>query len=112
VSRPVAWFGAIQFVLLQHGVALFLWHADRMPLSQSAVWLAALAAGLWATGVMRGRLTVLEVLLVEAAALDEATGAESLIQWHLVLAAGDAAGDFHVADPPTCAARRRGSMRC
>jgi alkylglycerol monooxygenase len=85
VGRAVAWFGAIQFALLLGGVALFLWHADRMPLAQSAVWLAALSAGLWAVGaVMQGRLTILEVLLVEAAAIATATGAEGLMQWHLV----------------------------
>ncbi|MCM2253054.1 MAG: lysoplasmalogenase family protein [Ramlibacter sp.] len=85
VSRAVAWFGAIQFALLLHGVALFLWHADGMPLSQSAVWLAALSAGLWAVGgVMQGRLTILEVLLVDAAALATASGALGLVPWHLV----------------------------
>ena len=44
LSAPVAWFGAIQFAVLLNCVALFLWNADRMPLSQSTVWLAALAA--------------------------------------------------------------------
>ena len=85
VSRQVAWFGAIQFVVLLQGVALFLWHADSMPLSQSSVWLAALAAGLWAVGaVMQGRLTVLAVLLIEAAALATATSAEGLVELHRV----------------------------
>lgn len=85
VSRAVAWFGAIQFVVLLQGVALFLWHADRMPLSQAAVWLGALSAGLWAVGaVMQGRLTILEVLLVEAAALATATGAEGFIELHRI----------------------------
>jgi alkylglycerol monooxygenase len=85
VSRAVSWFGAIQFVVLLQGVALFLWHADRMPLSQAAVWLGALSAGLWAVGaVMQGRLTILEVLLVEAAALATATGAEGFIELHRI----------------------------
>ena len=85
VSRAVAWFGAIQFVVLLQGVALFLWHADRMPLSQSSVWLGVLAAGLWAVGaVMQGRLTVLAALLIEAAALATATGAEGLVELHRV----------------------------
>ena len=83
ISRRIAWFGAIQFVLLLQCVALFLWHADTMPLTQSSVWLAALAAGLWAVnGVMQGRLSILEVLLVEAAALATATGAESMVELH------------------------------
>lgn len=83
VSTRVALFVAIQFVLLLNCVALFLWHADRMPLSQSTVWLAALAAGLWSVGaLLQGRITVLEVLLIEAAALATATGAENLVQLH------------------------------
>ncbi|MEP6791187.1 MAG: lysoplasmalogenase family protein [Ramlibacter sp.] len=85
VSRAVLWFGGIQFVLLLQCVALFLWHADRMPLSQSAVWLAALAAGLWSVGaVLQGRLSIVEVLLIEAAALATATGAEGLVELHRV----------------------------
>jgi alkylglycerol monooxygenase len=101
VSRAVAWFGAIQFVLLLLGVALFLWHADRMPLTQSAVWLAALAAGLWAVGaLMQGRITMLEVLLVEAAAVATASGAHSLMQWHVVFKPlVMLLAIFHVADP-------------
>jgi sterol desaturase/sphingolipid hydroxylase (fatty acid hydroxylase superfamily)/uncharacterized membrane protein YhhN len=85
VSKRVAWFGAIQFLVLLNCVALFLWHADRMPLSQSAVWLAALAAGLWSVGaLLQGRITILEVLLIEAAALATATGAENLVLLHRV----------------------------
>ena len=85
VSQGVAWFGAVQFVVLLQGVALFLWHADSMPLSQSGVWLAALAAGLWAVGgVMQGRISVLTALLVEAAALATATGAEGMAELHRV----------------------------
>ncbi|MBI2769469.1 MAG: sterol desaturase family protein [Burkholderiales bacterium] len=85
LSRAVMWFGAIQFVVLLQCVALFLWHADKMPLSQSSVWLAALAVGLWSVGaVMQGRLSVLEVLLVQAAALATATGAENMAELHRV----------------------------
>ena len=63
----------------------FLWHADQMPLSQSAVWLAALSAGLWAVGaVLQGRIGMLEVLLIEATALATATAAAGLIELHLV----------------------------
>ncbi|RYF38739.1 MAG: lysoplasmalogenase, partial [Comamonadaceae bacterium] len=59
--------------------------ADQLPLSQSAVWLAALAAGLWAVGaVMQGRLSILEVLLVEAAALATATAAAGMLDLHRV----------------------------
>ena len=85
VSPLVAWFGAIEFLLLLNCVALFLWHADKMPLSQSAVWLAALAVGLWSVGaLLQGRITVLEALLIEAAALATATGAENLVLLHRI----------------------------
>ena len=85
MSRAVMWFGAIQFIVLLQGVALFLWHADQMPLAQSAAWLAALAVGLWTVGaVMQGRLTILEVLLVEAAALATATAAAGMVDLHRV----------------------------
>jgi alkylglycerol monooxygenase len=85
ITSQVAWFGAIQFLLLLNCVAFFLWHADRMALAQSSVWLAALAAGLWSVGaLMQGRITMLEVLLIEAAALATATGAENLVLLHRV----------------------------
>jgi alkylglycerol monooxygenase len=101
VSRAVTWFGAIQFALMLVAVSVFLWHADEMPLSQSSVWLAALSAGLWALGaVMQGRLTILEALLVEAAAIATATGAQSLLQWHLVVKPlVMLLAIFYVADP-------------
>ncbi len=101
IARAAAWFAAIQFGLLLQGVAVFLWHADSMPLAQSAVWLAALAAGLWAVGgVLQGRLSILEALLVEAAALATATGAAGLLQWHLVFKPlVMLLAIFYVADP-------------
>ncbi len=85
ISKGVAWFAGLQFVALLGGVAYFLWHADQSPLSQSVVWLAALSAGMWAVGaVLQGRLNVLQVLLVEAAALSVATSALAIDEWHLV----------------------------
>ncbi|MCW5650061.1 MAG: sterol desaturase family protein [Ramlibacter sp.] len=85
MSRAVKWFGAVQFVLLLLGVAGFLWVADSLPLAQSALWLGALSAGLWAVGaVMQGRITMLEALLVEAAALATATAAAGLVDLHRV----------------------------
>jgi hypothetical protein len=75
MTRAVAWFGAVQFLLLLNGVALFLWHADRMPPSQAAVWMVLLASGLWSVGAaMQGRLTIRRALLVEAAAIAVAAG--------------------------------------
>jgi sterol desaturase/sphingolipid hydroxylase (fatty acid hydroxylase superfamily)/uncharacterized membrane protein YhhN len=82
-TPAVAWFGALQFTALLLGVVLFLWHADPMALSESAIWLAALTAGLWCVGaVLQGRLDWLEVLLVEAAAAATATSALGLTEWH------------------------------
>jgi sterol desaturase/sphingolipid hydroxylase (fatty acid hydroxylase superfamily)/uncharacterized membrane protein YhhN len=64
------WFAALQFVLSLAAVSAFLWHADDMPVVDAAIWSAAIAAGLWATGgFLQGRLSALEVLMVESAAL-------------------------------------------
>lgn len=85
MTRGTAWFAALQFVALLGGATLFLWQADTMPLAQSVTWLAVLVAGLWAVGaVMQGRMGMLEVLLVEAAALATATAAEGWIEAHRV----------------------------
>ncbi|MET3476705.1 lysoplasmalogenase family protein [Variovorax atrisoli] len=76
VSAGVQWFAGIQFLLLVGCAVVFLWFSDLMPLSHSGVWLAALTAMLWAIGgVLQGRLTVTEVLLIEAAALATASAA-------------------------------------
>jgi uncharacterized membrane protein YhhN len=81
----VAGLGALQFVVLLGGVALFLWHADTMPLSRAGVWLAALAAGLWAVGaLMQGRVAVLEMLFIDAAALSTPTPAHGWTGLHQV----------------------------
>jgi uncharacterized membrane protein YhhN len=85
VPRAVLWWGAVQFVALLVGVSVFLWFSDTLPLAQSAIWLAALTAGLWAVGgMLQGRFSVLETLMVEAAALATATSALGLLQWHMV----------------------------
>jgi uncharacterized membrane protein YhhN len=69
-SRALQWFAALQFVALLGGVAVFLWHADAMPIGDAALWVAALSASLWAVGLMmQGRLALLEVLVLESAAL-------------------------------------------
>jgi sterol desaturase/sphingolipid hydroxylase (fatty acid hydroxylase superfamily)/uncharacterized membrane protein YhhN len=75
-STGVQVFAAIQFTALLAGSIAFLWFSDVLPLAASGVWLAALTAGLWATGaVLQGRLTVIEVLFIDAAALSTASGA-------------------------------------
>jgi alkylglycerol monooxygenase len=85
LSRTAMWFGAIQFIVLLQGVAFFLWHAESLPASQSAIWLGVLAAGLWAVGAaLQGRLSLTEVLLIEAAALATATSALGLVELHRV----------------------------
>ncbi|MDO9116048.1 MAG: lysoplasmalogenase family protein [Polaromonas sp.] len=85
MTRALMWFGAVQFVVLLQGVALFLWYADNLPALQSAVWLGVLAIGLWAVGAaLQGRLTMTEVLLIEAAALATATSALGLVELHRV----------------------------
>ncbi|MDQ0073015.1 sterol desaturase/sphingolipid hydroxylase (fatty acid hydroxylase superfamily)/uncharacterized membrane protein YhhN [Variovorax boronicumulans] len=85
VSRGVQWFAGMQFLLMLGGVAFFLWFSDGMPLQRSAVWLAALTASLWAIGaVLQGRISVTEVLLVEAAALATASAALGIDWLHHV----------------------------
>jgi alkylglycerol monooxygenase len=85
VGRGVQWFAGLQFVVLLGLVAVFLWFSDTVPLPQAAVWLAALTAGLWAVGgVLQGRLTVTEVLLMEASALATASAALGLEGLHHV----------------------------
>jgi uncharacterized membrane protein YhhN len=85
MTRGMAWFAAVQFTLLLAGVALFLWHADQLPVARSGVWMAALVAGLWAVGAaMQGRIGALQVLLVEVAALATASSADGWTALHLV----------------------------
>ncbi len=85
VTPAVAVLGGVQFLLLLAGVAYFLWHADAMGLGPSVVWLAALSTGLWAVGgLLQNRLSVLQVLLIEAAALATATAALGFVEAHRV----------------------------
>ncbi len=84
-SRAVLWFAAVQFAVLLQCVAVFLWFAEGMPTAQAAMWLAALTAGLWAVGaVLQGRLGMMEVFLVEAAALSTVSSATGLTDLHFV----------------------------
>lgn len=85
MARGLAWFSALQFVALLAASSVFLWHADALPLARGAMWLAALAVSLWALGAaMQGRMGMIEVLLVEVAALATATAAEGWIDAHRV----------------------------
>ncbi|MDR7151934.1 sterol desaturase/sphingolipid hydroxylase (fatty acid hydroxylase superfamily)/uncharacterized membrane protein YhhN [Hydrogenophaga palleronii] len=85
MSRGVQVFAAAQFALLLAGVAGFLWFADGWPLAHNAVVFGVLLVSLWAIGaVMEGRLSMLEALLVQAAALSTATAALGLVDLHRV----------------------------
>jgi sterol desaturase/sphingolipid hydroxylase (fatty acid hydroxylase superfamily)/uncharacterized membrane protein YhhN len=73
-SRGVMGFAALQFVVLLGGVSVFLWESHNMNGTQSAIWVGGLSLGLWAVGaVLQGRLSMLEVLFLEAAMLATAT---------------------------------------
>lgn len=73
-SRGVMGFAALQFVVLLAGVSVFLWESHTMGGAQSAIWVGCLSVGLWAVGaVLQGRLSMLEVLFLEAAMLATAT---------------------------------------
>ena len=85
MTPGLAWFAALQFGAVMLGVLVFLWHADRLPLTQAVVWLAVLTASLWAMGAaMQGRIVMTQVLLIEAAALATATSAQGWIELHRV----------------------------
>ena len=85
IARGVAWLGTAQFALLLGAVLFFLWRAEAMPIGEASVWVAALAAGLWGVGaLMQGRITWLELLVLDAAALATATSALGVMDWHRV----------------------------
>lgn len=74
----------LQFIALLAGVMSFLWRADLMPWQPAVVWLAALTTALWAVGqALEARLTLLELLLIDAAILATAGAALGMdtIQW-------------------------------
>ncbi len=72
-SRAVQSFATVQFLLLLTGVLAVLWFAAVWPALTTAVWSVALVASYWALGaVLQGRITLLEVLLIESAALSTA----------------------------------------
>ncbi|HET7835741.1 lysoplasmalogenase family protein [Variovorax sp. J31P179] len=84
-SRGVQALAALQFIALLGGATAFLWFSDTLAFTTSLVWLGALTAGLWATGaVLQGRLPVIGVLFVDAAALATASGALGIAGLHVV----------------------------
>jgi sterol desaturase/sphingolipid hydroxylase (fatty acid hydroxylase superfamily) len=59
ITRGVAWIAFLLFIVVLAGVAVFLWHADRLPLGTALLALAALTAALWAVGaLMQGRIRI------------------------------------------------------
>ena len=85
VSPGVQWFAGLKFLVLLGGVATLLWQADSMPLPVSFIALVVLTAGLWSVGaLLQGRLSVLEVLMIDAAVLAMATAAWGWVDWHRV----------------------------
>ncbi len=84
-SRAVQVFAAVQFLLLLAGVLTVLWFAATWPALSTAVWSVALVASFWALGaVLQGRITLLEVLLIESAALSTASSTLGLQQFYFV----------------------------
>jgi len=70
LSRGQHWFAALQFVLALVAVSLFLWNADPMGSGEAALWVGALSAAMWGLGLfMQGRLSTLELLVLESAAV-------------------------------------------
>lgn len=83
MGRGLRVFSALQLLALLAASSLFLWFTDGWPLWQSSVWFVAFLASLWAVGAaMQGRLTALEVLMIESASLAMATAAVGFSEWH------------------------------
>ena len=84
LGRGQQWFAVLQFGLALVAVSVFLWHADAMPVDEAAIWVFALSSALWALGLfMQGRLGMLEVLLLQCAAL-ATLSALGMVDGHLV----------------------------
>jgi uncharacterized membrane protein YhhN len=82
-TQPI--FALLQFVAAIGAVALFLWNADAMPWGDAAIWCAALTTCMWGLGLfMQGRLSMLEVLLLESAAM-ATLGAIGMLDLYMVL---------------------------
>ncbi|MEJ6021801.1 lysoplasmalogenase family protein [Ramlibacter sp. PS4R-6] len=83
MTKQMAGFAAIQFTAMLFGATAFLWNAEGMPLPHAAVWVGVFALSLWAlAAAMQGRIAMVEVLLLEAAALATATAAVGMTDLH------------------------------
>ena len=84
LSPAQQWFATAQFVLMLAAVSLFLWFADSLSLSHTAICCVALSSALWALGCfMQSKLSMLEVLMVEAAAC-ACLSAVGLLPWFML----------------------------
>ena len=85
-TKGLVWFATLQFALLLVGVVAFLWNAEGMPLADAAVWVLVQSLAVWAIGAaMQGRITMLEGILIEVAALATATAATGMTDVFRVL---------------------------
>jgi sterol desaturase/sphingolipid hydroxylase (fatty acid hydroxylase superfamily)/uncharacterized membrane protein YhhN len=86
MTKQVAWFALVQFALFLVAATTFLWNAEGMPMSHAAMWVLAISASLWAlAAAMQGRISMLEVLMIEAAAAATATAAVGMTDIHRIL---------------------------
>jgi sterol desaturase/sphingolipid hydroxylase (fatty acid hydroxylase superfamily) len=70
VSQALQWFAGLQFMLLLACVSVLLWFALIWPLRSVAIWSAALVCAYWALGgLLQGRIKLLQLILLDTAAL-------------------------------------------
>jgi len=86
MTKPLAWFVIAQFTLFIAAVTTFLWNAQGMALTQAAMWVMAISVSLWSLAAgMQGRIAMLEVLMLQAAAVATATAAVGMTDMHRML---------------------------
>jgi len=86
MTKGMMGFALVQFVLMLAGVVAFLWNAESMPLAQATVCVLAQCAVLWAIGAaMQGRITMMEAVVMELAALATAAAAVGMTDLFRVL---------------------------
>ena len=77
-------FAALQFIAALGAVTVFLWNADPMPWGEAAIWVTGISACMWAIGLfMQGRLSALEVLILETAVV-ATLSANGMLGWFML----------------------------
>ena len=77
-------FAALQFIAALGAVTVFLWHADPMPWGEAAIWVTGISTCMWAIGLyMQGRLSALEVLILETAVV-ATLAANGMLGWFML----------------------------